>query len=121
MKFDYFISTMKKLSEDLFQELVQKALSSPRKRTHYNLHDDLGDPVQRLCVAMEPGSYVRPHRHPYGGSFCLTFFVFAPEVDDPPAKIHELIRGQGTFTLIGSKYHGRSKKTVLETTFFCFI
>jgi cupin fold WbuC family metalloprotein len=52
MRFDYFIIFMKKLSEELFKELLQKALSNPRKRTHYNLHEDLGDPVQRLCIAM---------------------------------------------------------------------
>jgi cupin fold WbuC family metalloprotein len=28
-----------------------------------NLHRELSDPVQRLAIAMEPGTYVRPHRH----------------------------------------------------------
>lgn len=67
-------SIMKKLSDDLFKELTQKALNSPRKRTHFNLHEDLSDPVQRLCVAIEPGSYVRPHRH--GPEIWELFFVF---------------------------------------------
>lgn len=43
--------------------LTLKAKESPRKRSHYNLHSELGDPVQRLCVAIEPGTYIRPHRH----------------------------------------------------------
>ncbi|HDN2672217.1 TPA: WbuC family cupin fold metalloprotein [Klebsiella michiganensis] len=39
--------------------------ASPRLRAHRNFHPDLSDPVQRLAVAMEPGTYVRPHRHPH--------------------------------------------------------
>lgn len=65
---------MKKLSEELFQDLTNKALSSPRKRAHYTLHEQLDDPVQRLCIAMEPGSYVRPHRH--GPNVWEMFSVF---------------------------------------------
>jgi cupin fold WbuC family metalloprotein len=65
---------MKKLDDDLFKELTQKALGSPRKRTHFNLHENLADPVQRLCIAMEPGSYVRPHRH--GPEVWELFLVF---------------------------------------------
>lgn len=29
-----------------------------------NIHDSLTDPVNRLLNAVEPDSYVRPHRHP---------------------------------------------------------
>jgi len=31
-----------------------------------NVHPELADPVQRLFNALEPGSYVRPHRHAPG-------------------------------------------------------
>jgi cupin fold WbuC family metalloprotein len=65
---------MKKLNEKLFLELSQKALLSPRKRTHFNLHEDLTDPVQRLCIAMEPGSYARPHKH--GPEVWELFIIF---------------------------------------------
>ena len=47
----------------LLDALVAKAKGSPRKRAHHNLHPELSDPVQRLCIAMEPDTYVRPHRH----------------------------------------------------------
>jgi cupin fold WbuC family metalloprotein len=40
------------------------AATTPRRRKNLNLHADLDDPVQRLFNAIEPGSYVRPHRHP---------------------------------------------------------
>jgi hypothetical protein len=29
-----------------------------------NVHPTLEDPVQRLFIALEPGTYIRPHRHP---------------------------------------------------------
>jgi cupin fold WbuC family metalloprotein len=44
-------------------ELLGKAESSERKRTHLLLHGGHHDPVQRMVIALEPGAYVRPHRH----------------------------------------------------------
>ena len=54
---------MKNITTQLLDDLTAKAIASSRKRAHHNLHEDLNDPVQRLCVAIEPGTYVRPHRH----------------------------------------------------------
>lgn len=54
---------MKIIDKLLIVDLIQKAYDSPRKRAHYNLHPELEDPVQRLCVAAHEGSYIRPHRH----------------------------------------------------------
>ncbi len=47
----------------LLDLLASKAAQSGRRRAHCNLHPELSDPVQRLCIAMEPDTYVRPHRH----------------------------------------------------------
>jgi len=44
-------------------ELVSKARSNPRRRMHRNLHSSYDEPCQRLIIAMEPDSYIRPHRH----------------------------------------------------------
>lgn len=44
-------------------ELTRAAQELPRLRRNLNLHARLDDPVQRLFNAMEPGTYVRPHRH----------------------------------------------------------
>ena len=30
---------------------------------NYNFHERLDDPVNRLLNALEPGTYLRPHRH----------------------------------------------------------
>ncbi len=54
---------MKLIDNALLDSLIVKAKESPRKRAHFNLHPELSDQVQRLCIAMEPGTYVRPHRH----------------------------------------------------------
>lgn len=45
------------------RELSAQAAASPRRRSNFNLHPELADPVQRFLNAIEPGSYVRPHRH----------------------------------------------------------
>lgn len=53
---------IKIINEKLLGETSEKARLSPRKRMNFNLHE-LTDPVQRMLNAIEPGSYVRPHRH----------------------------------------------------------
>ena len=55
---------MKIIDSNLVDSLNLKAIASDRKRAHYNLHSALDDKIHRLCVAIEPGSYIRPHRHP---------------------------------------------------------
>jgi cupin fold WbuC family metalloprotein len=54
---------MKILDKHLLQSLSAQAKQNPRLRQNHNLHDSYDDPSQRLLNAMEPGSYVRPHRH----------------------------------------------------------
>ncbi len=54
---------MKLIDKKLYAELLAKAAESPRRRTHFNLHETLEDPIQRLCVASMPDSVFKPHRH----------------------------------------------------------
>lgn len=54
---------MKVFSADYLNELTAKAQGNPRKRQHTNIHESYADPCQRLFNAIEPGSYIRPHRH----------------------------------------------------------
>ncbi|WP_137939651.1 WbuC family cupin fold metalloprotein [Chitinivorax sp. B] len=56
---------MKHISPAQLGELVGQAQRSLRRRANLNLHLELGDPIQRLAIAMEPDTYVRPHRHPH--------------------------------------------------------
>lgn len=55
---------MKSITDRELTALVDEAKLSTRLRKNLNLHPQLNDPIQRLCNAFEPGSYVRPHRHP---------------------------------------------------------
>jgi cupin fold WbuC family metalloprotein len=45
------------------KRLTNRARERPRRRINLNLHPRLDDPIQRFFNCMEPGSYVRPHRH----------------------------------------------------------
>ena len=54
---------MKKIDTDLMDQLTYKARLSPRKRMNHNFHTGPEDTLQRLLNAMEPGTYVRPHKH----------------------------------------------------------
>lgn len=56
---------MKQITPSMLDALGQQAQASPRRRANLNLHPDLADPIQRLAIAMEPDTYVRPHRHPH--------------------------------------------------------
>jgi len=73
---------MPSLNPDDLKALSEKAQASPRKRSHHNIHQSLDEKVQRLAIAMEPDTYVRPHRHPHtweiyiplSGSFKVILF-----------------------------------------------
>lgn len=54
---------MKLIDEKLLNETTEKAKQSPRLRMNYNFHESLDDPINRLINAMEPDTYLRPHRH----------------------------------------------------------
>ncbi|MGC2855336.1 WbuC family cupin fold metalloprotein [Novispirillum sp. DQ9] len=54
---------MKLIDRATLDALSADAAASPRRRRNLNLHPELADPIQRLCNAVEPGSYVRPHHH----------------------------------------------------------
>ena len=47
----------------LLDSLTLQAKLSERLRQNYNLHKSFEEPSQRLLNAIEPYSYIRPHRH----------------------------------------------------------
>ena len=67
---------MKIINEALLDETTGRAKQSPRLRMNYNFHERLDDPVNRLLNALEPGTYLRPHRHlnPAKDEIFLCFF-----------------------------------------------
>lgn len=62
---------MKRIAADALAALRAEAAASPRLRKNLNLHETLDDPIQRLCNAFEPGTYLRPHRHSAPGTWEL--------------------------------------------------
>ncbi|WP_211251734.1 WbuC family cupin fold metalloprotein [Andreprevotia chitinilytica] len=56
---------LKQLTRDDLARLGDAARQSPRLRANQNFHPVLEDPIQRLAIAMQPRTYVRPHRHPH--------------------------------------------------------
>jgi cupin fold WbuC family metalloprotein len=54
---------VKIITHDVLNQLSREAAGSDRLRKNLNMHDDYADTCQRLFNAMEPGTYIRPHRH----------------------------------------------------------
>lgn len=54
---------MRVFDKQYLASLTDRALNSPRKRAHLNLHGSFGDKVQRLFIHLQQGSYVEPHWH----------------------------------------------------------
>jgi cupin fold WbuC family metalloprotein len=52
------------VSFSTLDQMVRDATRSERKRVHLLLHESHDDQVQRLIIVTQPGTYVRPHRHP---------------------------------------------------------
>lgn len=51
------------IDDQLLDEVSAQAQSSPRRRKNHNFHTADDQPAHRLLNAIEPGSYVLPHRH----------------------------------------------------------
>jgi len=88
---------LKQLTDTLLDELTRQAQQSPRLRANHNLHAEASDPIQRLAIAMEPDTLVRPHRHlhswemllPLRGRFVVLCF------DDTGTVSSRTVLGEG--------------------------
>ena len=54
---------MRVVDDGLLDAVIVQARASARRRHMHLLHGDYADPVQRMLNALEPDSYVPPHRH----------------------------------------------------------
>lgn len=54
---------MKIFDQSVMSQLSAEALAAPRKRKNLNIHPSDDFCCHRLFNAIEPGSYIRPHRH----------------------------------------------------------
>lgn len=51
------------ITTDLIRQAVEASRCSPRKRIILPLHKEPKSPLHRMINAMQPYSYIRPHRH----------------------------------------------------------
>jgi len=56
------MTNLKLLNQTLIDTVANAAANSQRLRKNHNFHE-LSEPVQRFINIMQPGTYVRPHRH----------------------------------------------------------
>ncbi len=54
---------MIKITDKLLNSMSYKAKASVRKRCNYSFHNSNFDYIQRFLNAVEPDTYVRPHKH----------------------------------------------------------
>ena len=54
---------MIKIDNFLLNKTSAQAKVAPRRRMNFNFHKDSSDTLQRLLNAMEPLSYIQPHKH----------------------------------------------------------
>lgn len=66
---------MKAVTAAELDSLSTQAENATRRRVHLNVHAGLDEPVQRLFIAFEPGTYVRPHRHPEANKWELAVLI----------------------------------------------
>jgi cupin fold WbuC family metalloprotein len=88
------MAELKTITDKQLYRLSGEAAATPRLRKNLNLHPVPEDPVQRLFNAMEPGTYVRPHRHARPESWELMLAVrgaFAILVFDDGGKVLDRI------------------------------
>jgi cupin fold WbuC family metalloprotein len=83
------------LGEQAMMTAIEFSRSSPRRRVIAPFHKDHADPLHRMFNAVQPDSYIRPHRHidpPKAEAWLvlrgsLAFFTFE---DD--GRVHDCVR-----------------------------
>lgn len=83
------------LDRPLLDSLSEQARRSPRARHHFNLHAGYEEPCQRLLNAIEPGSYIPPHRHaidPKTESLIAVRGLFALILFDDTGAVAHVVR-----------------------------
>jgi len=51
------------ITDELLDRVCGEAMASPRRRKNFNFHPTDDSRCNRLLNALEPGTYIRPHRH----------------------------------------------------------
>ena len=77
---------MIKIDTDLIDKVSKKAKNSARKRMNLNFHDKPEALMQRMLNAMEPETYIQPHKHENPDKseafFCLRGKILVVEFEE---------------------------------------
>ena len=119
---------MKVFSPDYMNELTAQAQANLRKRQHRNIHQSYADPCQRLFNAIEPGSYIRPHRHAVDPSDELLLAVrgsMALVTFDDQGKVTGVVRfggnRNGAGSTVGAEVPANTWHTVIALESGCVL
>lgn len=69
------MNSVKRINEELISQLLEKAKKSERLRSHHNFHEAPESAVQRLCIALCRGTFVKPHMHPQSNKWEFMMIV----------------------------------------------
>ena len=84
--------------------LSSTARESPRRRKNLNFHAELSHPAQRLLNAVEPGSYIRPHRHSHPDrdeTFIVLRGAFGLVIFDDSGRVAESVVMRANGEVVG--------------------
>ena len=87
------------IQRSLLQQLSTTAAAGARLRTNHNFHTPEAEEANRLLNAVEPGSYIQPHRHSQRSKDESILVVRGRmklhlEAEDGRIQIHELGPGE---------------------------
>jgi cupin fold WbuC family metalloprotein len=92
------------LSQEDIEQGLEASRSSPRKRFILPIHRTQDAPVQRMMNFLQPGTYIRPHKHPRPGAIetivVLTGLIHVFIYSDQGEVIHECKLKSGTPTCL---------------------
>ncbi|QZE12870.1 WbuC family cupin fold metalloprotein [Halosquirtibacter laminarini] len=105
---------MEWIDKTLLDKVCVEAKASPRKRMNYNFHDSSDAKLQRMLNALQPGTYLRPHRHltPEKDEVFILLrgkmavFFFDDEGDMTDMKVVDPLNGKYGVDIPAGQWHG---------------
>jgi cupin fold WbuC family metalloprotein len=85
------------IDQVLIEQKIEHAKNNVRKREIHNLHSSDQCALHRMLNSIQPGSYIRPHRH----------------MDPPKDEAFVLLKGSAGFVIFDAEHGLRKKEFVL--------
>ncbi len=108
-----------KLDEVFFENLLLQAKKSSRKRSHYILNKEETEPVQRFCIGLKKGTYIRPQNHSKTNKWELLVILKGSVriiIFDSEGRIIEKLKLSQSGAIKGIEIKAESFHTILPVT-----